>query len=124
MPIYHHQSDNQKYKENIYKSYDTIASNEILSIKSTSDCIKYKSRFLIYEEVVTKVFKREYNFKITHVETIENHNYAWIVATNPKQTINIKFFIFGHECIDVLLGKPSSDDLAKKCIPSHCKEPK
>ena len=46
----------------------------------------------------------------------ENHNFAWIVATSPEQVENIKKnkITFGHESIDVTIGKPSGDDLAKK----------
>lgn len=35
---------------------------------------------------------------------------------SPEQTLNIQKnkITFGHECIDVTIGKPTGDDLAKK----------
>ena len=49
------------------KSYDTIASSEMLSIKITSDSIKDETWYNVYEEVVNEGFKRGHNFEITHV---------------------------------------------------------
>ena len=57
--------------------------------------------------MIKKGFKRGHDFKIIHVRKIESHNYAWLVATSPKQVINIckNKITFGHECIDVSMGK-------------------
>ena len=56
----------------------------------------------------------------------ESHNFAWIVATSPEQTLNIRKnkITFGHESIDITIGKPSGDDLAKKNARTHphCKK--
>ena len=109
-------SDNKMHKAKVCKSYDTIASSEMLSIKITSDTIKDENWYTVYEEVIMEGFKRGYNFEITHVRKLESHNYAWIVATSPEQVTNIRKnkITFGHECIDVSMGKPTGDDLAKK----------
>ena len=98
------------------KSYDTIASSEILSIKITCDTIKDETWYNVYDEIVKERFKRGHNFEITHVRKGESLNFAWIVATSPKQTKKIRKhkITFGHECIDVTIGKPTCDDLAKK----------
>ena len=82
----------------------------------TSDSTNDETWFSVYEEVVIKGFKRHYNYEITHVRKGENHNYAWIVATSPEQTINIQKnkITFGHECIDVSMGKALGNDLIKK----------
>ena len=109
-------SDNKMHRAKVCKSYDTIASSEMLSIKITSDTIKDESWFSVYEEIIREGFKRGHNYEITHVRKIESHNYAWIVATSPEQATNIRKnkITFGHECIDVSMGKPTGDDLAKK----------
>jgi len=108
--------DNKMHKKKICKSYDMIASSEMLSIKITSNTIKEESWFAVYEEVIFKSFKRGHNFEITHVKKVESENYAWIVATSPEQVTNIRKnkITFSHECIDVSMGKPTGDDLAKK----------
>ena len=88
----------------------------MLSIKITSDNIKNEHWYTVYEEVVNEGITRSHNFEITHVRKEENYNYAWIVATSPDQTLNIRKnkITFGHECIDVTMGKPTGDDIAKK----------
>lgn len=89
---------------------------KILSIKITSDTIKDESWFAVYKEVINESIKRCHNFEITHVRKVVSHNYAWIVATSSEQATNIRKnkITFGHECIDVSMGKPTGDDLAKK----------
>ena len=67
-------SNNKIHKAKICKSYDTIASSEMLSIKITSDSIKDENQYMVYEEMIMEGFKRGFNFKITHVKKIENHN--------------------------------------------------
>ena len=108
--------DNKFHRGKVSKSYDSIASSEMLSIKITSDSIKDETWYNIYEEVVNEGFKRGHNFEITHVRKGESHNFAWLVATSPEQILNIRKnkITFGNECIDVTIGKPSGDDLAKK----------
>lgn len=109
-------SDNKFHKGKICKSYDTIASSEMLSIKVTSDSLKDENWFTVFEEIIIESFKRGHNYEITHVRKVESHNYAWIVATSPEQVTNIRKnkITFGHEGIDVSMGKPTGDDLAKK----------
>ena len=106
------------HKGKVCKSYDTIASSDILSIKITSDTLKDVSWYAVYEEVIIEGFKRGFHFEITYVRKFDSHNYAWIVATSPEQATNIRKnkIIFGHECIDVSMGKSSGDDLAKKML--------
>jgi hypothetical protein len=60
------------HNDKICKSYDTITSSEILSIKITSDSIKNESWFAVSEEVIIKGFKRGLNFEITHVKNKES----------------------------------------------------
>ena len=108
--------DNKLHRGKVCKSYDTIASSDMLSIKITSDSIKDETWFNVYDEVVNEGFKRGFKYEITHVRKGESHNFAWIVATSPEQTLNIRNnkITFGHENIDVTIGKPTGDDLAKK----------
>ena len=89
-PFNIHLLDNKMHKGKNCKSYDTIASSEMLSIKSTSDSIKDESWYAIYEEMIREGFKRGFNFEITHVRKNENHNYTWIVGTSPEQANNIR----------------------------------
>ena len=111
-------SDNKMHKGKVCKSYDTIASSDMLSIKITSDTIKDESWFTVYEEIILKSFKRSHNFEITHVRKMESLNYAWIVGTSPEQVLNIckHKITFGHECIYVSMGKPTGDDLVKNNV--------
>lgn len=113
------------HRGKICKSCDIIAFSEMLSIKITYDSIKNEPWYTMYEEVVDEGFKRGHNFEIIHVRKGESYNYVWIVVTSPEQTLNIRKnkITFGHECIIVTVGKPTGDDLAKKCTYSHCKEP-
>ena len=108
--------DNKLHRAKVCKSYDAIASSEMLSIKISSDSIKDETWFNVYDEIVREGFKRGHNFEITHVRKGENLNFAWIAATSPEQTMKIRKhkITFGHECIDVTIGKPTGDDLAKK----------
>lgn len=78
------------YKGKVYKSYDMIASSKMLSIKIIGDSIKNEASYIVCEEVVNEGLKRDHNFEIIRMRKIKSHNYAWIVATNPKQTHNIK----------------------------------
>ena len=55
------------HKGKICKSYDTIASSEILSIKITSDSIKNEPWYMVYEKIVNEGLKKGHNFKFTHV---------------------------------------------------------
>ena len=108
--------DNKLHRGKVCKSYDSIASSEMLSVKITTDSIKDEPWYKVYDEVVNEGFHRGHNFEITHVRKGETHNFAWIVATSPEQVLNIRKnkITFGHESVDVTIGKPSGDDLAKK----------
>ena len=100
------------------KSYDTSASSDMLSIKITINNIKDETWFNVYNEVANERFKRGHNYEITHVRKEKNHNFTWIVITSPEQTLNIwnNKITFGHESIDVTIGRPTGDDLAKKNV--------
>ena len=108
-------SDNKLHRGKICKSYDTIASSEMLSVKIITDTIKDETWYKVFDEVVNEGFHRGHNFKITHVRKGESHNFAWIVATSLEQVVNIRKnkITFGHESIDITIRKPSEDDLAK-----------
>ena len=69
-------ADNKMHRGKVCKSYDTIASSEMLSIKITSDTIKDKSWYAVYEEIILERFKNGFNYDITHVRKLETHNYA------------------------------------------------
>ena len=109
-------ADNKLHWWKVCKSYDTIAFSEMLSIKIISDTIKDESWYAVYEEIILEWFKRGFNYEITYVRKMEAHNYVWIVATSPEQATNVRKnkITFGHENIDVSMGKSTSDDLAKK----------
>ena len=47
-------ADNKMHRGKVCKSYDTIASSEMLSIKITSDTLKYQSWYEVYEEIIIK----------------------------------------------------------------------
>lgn len=58
------------YRGKVSKSYDIIASSEILSMKITSNSITNQPWFMFYEEIVNEGFNRCYDFKISHVRKI------------------------------------------------------
>ena len=60
--------ENKLHRAKVCKSYDTIASSEMFSIKITSDTIKDETFYNLYDEIVTERFKRGHNFEITHVQ--------------------------------------------------------
>ena len=115
--------DNKMHIYKKLKSYYIIISSEMLSIKITSDSIKDKSWYAVYDEVIKESLKRCHNFEITHVRKVKKSNYAWIIASSPEQAINIQKnkITYGQECTDVSMGKPTGDDLANKCSYIHCK---
>ena len=86
------------------------------SIKITSNTINDEHWYTVYEEIIVEGFKRGFNYEISHARKMESYNYAWIVATSPEQTTNIRKnkITFGHENIDVSMDKLTGDDLAKK----------
>lgn len=51
-------SDNKMHKTKFCKSYDIIVSSEMLSIKITSESIKEKTWYAMYDEMINKNFKR------------------------------------------------------------------
>lgn len=55
------------HKGKVCKSYDIIASSEMLSIKITSDSIKDEPWYTVYVEIVNEGIKRGHNFEITHI---------------------------------------------------------
>lgn len=50
--------DNKLHRGKVCKSYDTIASSDMLSIKITTDSINDETLFNVYDEVVNEGFKR------------------------------------------------------------------
>lgn len=75
--------DNKLHGGKVCKSFDTIASSGMLSIKIINKNIKNLPWF------VRERFKRCYDLEITHVRKAKGINFAWIVATSPKQVTHI-----------------------------------
>ena len=60
--------DGKPWRDKICKSYDTLALNNLLSVKITSDTLIGKEWFNILEEIVNEGFDRTYDYKITNVQ--------------------------------------------------------
>ena len=112
-------SDGKPWKEKICKSYDTLALNNLLSVKITSDTLVGKEWYNILEEIVHEGFDRTYDYEITNVQKKKEMSFAWVVATSPEQAkkINTYKISLDNEIFDakfISRDKLTEDDKARK----------
>ena len=111
--------DGKPYRGKICKSYDTLALNNLLSVKITSDTLIGKDWFNILEEIVQEGFDRTYDYEITNVQKKIEMGFAWVVATSPEQAkkINIYKISLDNEIFEAKFtsrDKLTEDDKARK----------
>ena len=83
----------KSWRGKIYKSYDMLALNNLLSVKISSDTLIGKELFHIFEKIVNEGFDRKYDYEITNIQKKKEMSFAWIVATSPEQTKKISTYI-------------------------------
>ena len=111
--------DGKSYRGKICKSYDTLALNNLLSVKITSDTLIGKDSYNILEEIVQEGFDRTYEYEITNVQKKIKMGFAWVVATSPEQAkkINIYKISVDNEIFEARFtsrDKLTEDDKARK----------
>ena len=69
----------------VCKSYNTIAKNNMLSVKINSLSLMNVTGYALLKEVVTKSFKRGQKLEITRVQKSTAETWAWLVAPTPHR---------------------------------------
>jgi hypothetical protein len=103
----------------IYKSYNTIARNNILSVKINSPSLGNVTGHALFKEIVEESFKREQELEITGVQKNTTETWAWLVAPTPTEAKKIVKFkaTFRNEIIAPIIKtgeRLTSTQLAKK----------
>jgi hypothetical protein len=103
----------------VCKSFDTIAIASMLSVKVTTQSIKGKEWYDLFEEIVKDEFRRGLDFEITNVQKSVDAEFAWIKAPSPEEAKRIKALklSFLNEIVDVNFAsneKLSEDDKTRK----------
>ena len=103
----------------IYKSYNTIAKNNILSVKINSLSLMNVTGHGLFKEVVEESFKRGHELEITGVQKNTLETWAWLVAPTPTQAEKIVKFkaTFRNEIIALVIKsreRLTTTQLAKK----------
>ena len=67
--------EDDKFKmEKICWTYDSLALNNLLSVKIASEKLEYKKWHEIYEKIVEKNFKRGVEYEITNIQKMKDNN--------------------------------------------------
>ena len=103
----------------VCKSYNTIARNNMLSVKINSLSLGNVTGYGLFKEIVTESFKRGQELEITGVQKNTAETWAWLVAPTPTQAEKIVKFkaTFRNEIIapTIKVGERLSiTQLAKK----------
>ena len=103
----------------VCKSYNTIAKNNLLSVKISSPSLENITSHGLFKEVLEESFKRGQELEITGVQKNLKETWAWIVAPTPTQAEKIVKFkaTFRNEIIPTTIKtgeKLSLAQLAKK----------
>ena len=67
------------------KSYNTIAKNNMLSVKISSLSLMNVTGHGLFKEIVEESFKRSQQLEITEVQKNKTKTWAWLVAPTPTQ---------------------------------------
>ena len=76
----------------ICKSYNTIARNNMLSVKINSPSLGDVTGHALFKEIVEEGFKRGQELEITSVQKNTKETWAWLVAPTPTQAEKIVKF--------------------------------
>jgi hypothetical protein len=69
----------------IAKSYDSLASSNLLTLKINTDNIRDLVAYQLFKTVVEESFKRGHEFELAQVQKTEGEAYGWLVTTSPEQ---------------------------------------
>ena len=99
--------ENVARRGKVCKSYDALALNNLFLVKNVSENLKGREWYKMFEDVVTKGFKRGHEFEITNVQKKTKFDFAWVVAPSPEQTkkINTYKVALDNEVLDVKFTK-------------------
>ena len=103
----------------VCKSYNTIAKNNLLSIKISGPSLGNVTGHALFQEILEESFKRGQKLEITRVQKNVSETWAWLVAPTPVQAEKIVKFkaTFRNEIITPTIKtgeKLSLTQLAKK----------
>ena len=103
----------------VCKSYNTIARNNMLSVKINSLSLSNVTGHGLFKEIVEESFKRGQELEITGVQKNTNETWAWLVAPTPTQAEKIVKFkaTFRNEIIAPVIKtseRLTTTQLAKK----------
>ena len=101
------------------KSYNTVAKNNMLSVKINSLSLMNISGPSLFKEVVEESFKRGHELEITGVQKNLTETWAWLVAPTPTQAEKLVKYkaTFRNEIIAPIIKsgeRLSANQLAKK----------
>jgi hypothetical protein len=82
--------DNALFLGKIAKGYDTVAKNNLLSVKFTSKSLEGITTHSLFKEVLEDSFERRREYEITGVQKSTAQDFAWIVAPTPNQAKKIR----------------------------------
>ena len=103
----------------VCKSYNTIAKNNLLSVKISSPSLSNVTGHALFKEVLEESFKRSHELEISGVQKNVAETWAWLVAPTPTQAEKIVKFkaAFRNEIIPTTIKtgeRLSITQLAKK----------
>ena len=103
----------------VCKTYDSLALNNLLSVKITSEGLEFKEWYEVLEKIVEESFQRGMEYEITNVQKKKENLFAWVVASSPEQALRMKEhqITYNHEILDGKLADrtiASKDDIARK----------
>ena len=76
----------------VCKSYNTVARNNLLSVRISSPSLAYVSGHRLFREVLEESFKRKQELEIIGVQKNIKETWAWLVAPTPAQAEKIVKF--------------------------------
>jgi hypothetical protein len=68
----------------ICKTYDSLALNNLLFIKITSEGLASKEWFEMFEKIVEESFTKGTEYEITNIQKNKENQFAWVVASSPE----------------------------------------
>ena len=103
----------------ICKTYDSLALNNLLSVKITSEGLESKEWYEMFEKIIEESFQRGTEYEITNIQKKKENLFAWVVASSPEQALRMKEnkITFNHEILDGKLADrtiATKDDIARK----------
>ena len=100
----------------VCKTYHSIARNNNLSIKITSETLIDVSSHMLFKDILENSFRRGHEFEIVEVQKSTPNNHAYIVAPTPSQAKKIQTLQVAthHEILEGQVNKGPSLTLEQK----------